>query len=68
MNTCKGCGDPCNVISVDFGIGPYEYWGATGCHTDIQLVSNCCEADFDGEAPEEPFDEPDFDYIYEEDR
>jgi hypothetical protein len=52
MTTCKGCGEPCRVISVDFGIGAYEYWGAPGYDSRIELVSDCCEADYDGEEPE----------------
>ena len=42
---CPGCDrkDP-DMVWVDFGIGPYEYWGAPG--TDIQwcYVTKCCEA------------------------
>jgi hypothetical protein len=59
--TCKECGEPCTVIGVDFGIGAYEYWGATGYDSRVELVSNCCEVDFDGEAPEPDYAEPDYD-------
>lgn len=41
---CTKCNQPCEVIKVDFGIGPYEYWGARGIDTFIVAVSNCCEA------------------------
>jgi hypothetical protein len=29
----------------DQGIGPYEFWGATGTDHDWRFVSPCCEAD-----------------------
>lgn len=55
MTICKGCGEPCRVVEVDFGIGPYEYWGATGFDSRPALVSNCCETDYeDGPAEPEP--------------
>jgi hypothetical protein len=41
---CSACGNSCTPIMVDFGIGYYEYWGATGVHRDIQEVSDCCES------------------------
>lgn len=36
-----------DLITVDIGIGPYEYWGAKG--NDVRLVeaSPCCEADYE---------------------
>jgi len=40
---CDSCGEECSSICVDQGIGPYEYWGAKGCHHDYQNVSPCCE-------------------------
>lgn len=40
---CPACGQECSVVEVDFGIGPYEYWGAPGVDRDIRLVSKCCE-------------------------
>jgi len=43
--TCKGCGEPCNIVEVDFGIGAYEYWGAPGVDKQIAEVSDCCETD-----------------------
>jgi hypothetical protein len=47
--TCTGCGDPCHVVEVDFGIGAYEYWGAPGFDSRIERVSNCCEAPVSGD-------------------
>lgn len=41
---CAACGQPAELIEVDFGIGPYEFWGATGVHVDIQTVTECCES------------------------
>jgi hypothetical protein len=44
---CKECNQPCQIASVDYGIGPYEYWGSIGYDTQIVTVSSCCEADYD---------------------
>lgn len=44
--TCDACGDPCEVVTADFGRGPYEYWGFRGVDRDIRTVSRCCEATF----------------------
>ncbi len=41
---CGSCGEPCDVTSVDFGIGAYEYWGSKGVDRNVQTVSDCCEA------------------------
>lgn len=42
---CAECEQPCEVITVDFGIGPHEFWGCSGYHADLCAVSDCCEAD-----------------------
>jgi hypothetical protein len=41
---CSFCKKPCFVNIVDFGIGQYEYWGASGVDTQLAVVSTCCEA------------------------
>lgn len=41
---CEGCGEECHSKYLDTGIGPYDYWGATGIDSQPALVSNCCEA------------------------
>ena len=41
---CLDCGEPANLQLVDFGIGPYEFWGRTGWDRDIQLATDCCES------------------------
>jgi len=41
---CSECRHPCRGEVKDFGIGPYEYWGATGVDKQERLVSECCEA------------------------
>lgn len=41
---CGSCGEPCRPTDVDFGIGSYEYWGFKGVDTNVQTVSDCCEA------------------------
>ena len=42
---CVECGQECTPIAVDNGIGSYDYWGATGVHTQIDIESDCCNAD-----------------------
>ncbi len=42
---CGECGHPCETVERDYGYGAYEFWGATGCHSNVQTVSACCEAD-----------------------
>lgn len=42
---CKECLQECSEVTIDNSIGPYEYWGATGVHTDIRVGSDCCEAE-----------------------
>lgn len=43
---CAACGQPAKGRDVDFGIGAYEFWGCKGVDTDVQHVSECCEAGF----------------------
>lgn len=44
---CHSCGaaNP-DTKTIDEGIGPYEYFGATGVHTAWVDVTECCEAEF----------------------
>lgn len=42
---CTECGEECHEEVTDEGIGPYEFWGARGCHVDKRVVSSCCEAE-----------------------
>jgi hypothetical protein len=61
MIICKACNRGCRVVTVDFGIGAYEYWGAPGVDVQLAEVSDCCEADYeDIDFPEVPswMDEP----------
>ena len=37
------CGEECTAVTVDFGIGPYECWGARGNDVQLEEVSPCCE-------------------------
>jgi hypothetical protein len=57
MILCRECNRECRVVTVDFGIGSYEYWGATGYDSRLEQVSNCCEADYYNPEDEEPFNE-----------
>lgn len=41
---CESCGQAASGVEMDFGIGHYEFWGSVGFHTDVQVVSECCEA------------------------
>jgi len=40
---CGCCGQRAQGMSLDFGIGAYEYWGAKGYDRNICWVSECCE-------------------------
>ena len=42
---CNSCGEECTAVTVDFGIGPYECWGARGNDVQLEEVSPCCEDD-----------------------
>jgi hypothetical protein len=44
IGKCTACGQPCEVCIIDYGIGPYEYWGAPGVDVQLMAVSDCCEA------------------------
>ena len=44
LGKCTECGEECNTIIIDYGIGSYEYWGAKGVDIQIEAVSDCCEA------------------------
>ena len=39
---CSDCGHSCEVVTVDNGIGPYEFWGDRGVHHDYAAGSDCC--------------------------
>ena len=51
---CKECGEV-EVVWIDNGIGPYEYWGQKCNQHDWQVVCEQCEQ------PVEDFDEDDDD-------
>ncbi|MBN2382544.1 hypothetical protein JXQ70_06645 [bacterium] len=46
MPWCLACHEECDVITVDNGIGHYEYWGFPGVDRNECEVSDCCEAAF----------------------
>ena len=46
---CFDCKTSTSVKIVDEGIGPYEFWGAVGNHTDLREVSTCCGSENIGE-------------------
>ena len=56
---CPDCHEMCEAIVVDNGIGPYEFWGAKGWDSKLEVVSNCCEAQLDISITELQ-DEPDY--------
>jgi len=44
---CSLCNQPvevCDLIELDMGIGPYEFWGYRGVHHDRAIVTSCCES------------------------
>jgi len=41
---CTDCGQECEVIEFDDGIGPYEYWGQIGNQVCMVEASDCCLA------------------------
>lgn len=41
---CESCGQPADLVEMDFGIGAYEFWGSPGVDVNIQVVTACCEA------------------------
>ncbi len=43
--TCAECGAICTSITIDIGIGAYEFWGYRGTHIQYEEVSPCCEAE-----------------------
>jgi hypothetical protein len=47
MIKCNCCGDVADVVTVDLGIGRYEYWGATYNDINEQDVTDCCWADWE---------------------
>jgi hypothetical protein len=48
---CSECGQECDGILIEDGIGPYECFGATGVHRSRRWVSPCCEAEIVAERP-----------------
>jgi len=46
---CFDCKIQTTVETIDEGIGPYEFWGALGNHTDFREVSTCCGSENVGE-------------------
>ena len=41
---CECCGNECQGIEVDNGIGSYEFWGCKGTHRQIDIESHCCNS------------------------
>lgn len=39
---CGNCGKECSTVMSDYGIGPYEFWGARGTQHDYIVESDCC--------------------------
>lgn len=46
---CSACGEECTSVTIDEGIGAYEYWGAPGNDVQLVEVSPCCEAEVEEE-------------------
>jgi hypothetical protein len=54
---CAHCLQECGTITIDEGIGAYEYWGDKGVDIRLVEVSDCCEDDLLDELLEEDGDE-----------
>lgn len=54
---CSECNKECDAVEMDFGIGPYEFWGFMGSHHNWQWVSQCCEGDLLDQPIEEENDD-----------
>ncbi len=48
---CVECHQETTGYWVDFGIGQYEYWGASSHDIDWAWVSKCCDAELSEEGP-----------------
>ena len=64
---CKECKEECQLVTIDNGIGHYEYWGAKGYDSQPFTGSNCCECevmDEDGDdlVVEDLMDEKEYNY------
>ena len=42
---CGACRCHCSPKWVNTGIGPYEFWGATGNDVQMEWESDCCGAE-----------------------
>jgi len=42
---CTCCGEKCEVVVVDNGIGRYEFWGAKGVDVRYDIETACCGFD-----------------------
>ena len=57
---CMECGEEVTAITVDYGIGVYEYGSAREVDVKLAQVSPCCEADVvDEDEYEEKVDQSD---------
>lgn len=52
MVWCKECKKEARTVERDFGIGSYEFWGATGVDSNVLEVTECCDGDWVYEASE----------------
>jgi len=66
---CPECGEPCEAIKCDSGIGPGEAWGAKFNDSHPYTGSSCCEAELeDCSAWEDEQDRGDYEYDQMKDR
>ena len=47
---CSACGQNCEVVEVDEGLGVIEAYGAAINDVRVCHVSKCCDADIDNES------------------
>ena len=59
---CPECGEPCEAIQCDDGLGPIEFWGAKSWDSRPYIGSSCCEAPLDGAEISDDSDRGDYEY------
>ena len=62
---CGFCGEECEAVKADEGIGRYECHGYKGFHHDWTMQSDCCGAQvYVDEALTEVYSASEYDYDY----
>jgi hypothetical protein len=43
---CNYCGEVCQVVTVDYGVGHDDAYGCPGIFHDYRQASDCCESTY----------------------